>query len=99
MANRLQLSKELKKIVPNVYFQPPASLRISYPCIVYKLASIGTEFADNGLYLKNKMYELTLIHTDPDNLIVEKLLEFPLCSLDRTYVSDNLYHYIYTIYY
>ena len=34
----------------NVYFQPPASLKMVYPCIRYNRATADAKFANNGLY-------------------------------------------------
>ncbi len=32
----------------NVYFQPPPTVKMQYPCIVYKRDYLNTEFADNN---------------------------------------------------
>lgn len=83
----------------HVYYQPPPSVRISYPAIVYRLNDYSQNWADDNLYKKDRSYLVTLIHYDPDNDIVEKLLwAFPKLRFDRSYSSDNLYHYVYVLY-
>lgn len=101
MASRLELHEVLCEILGsrNVYFQPPESVKMQYPAIVYSRRSIDNIHANNSVYMQNNSYELTLIHRDPDNDIVEKLTKLPTCKFDRHFVSDNLNHYTYTLYF
>ena len=103
MESRLRLDAKLREILGsgNVYFQPPESVKMQYPCIVYELSDMPTEKADNQLYIINDRYTITLIHRDPDNDLKKKiLLELqPYCELDRVFTSANLYHYVYNLYY
>lgn len=82
-----------------VYFQPPESIKLTYPCIIYKFMGVSTLHADNIKYKNAKRYEVTLIDKNPDSAFYEALLELAYCSFDRTFVNDNLHHYVYTIYY
>lgn len=84
---------------PNVYFQPPDNLKMSYPCIVYSLSDIDTQFADNIPYIRQRKYTLTVIDRNPDSIIVDKISELPRCSFDRSYKADNLDHWVFSIYY
>ena len=91
--SRLQVQEQLEAISDelHVYFQPPPSVRLEYPAIIYKVNDYSQEFADDRLYKKDRSYLVTLVHYDPDNIIVEKLLwAFPKMRFDRTYTSDNL---------
>jgi hypothetical protein len=101
MASRLELHEVLCEILGsrNVYFQPPESVKMQYPAIVYSRRSIDNIHANNSVYMLNNSYELTLIHRDPDNDIVEKLAKLQTCKFDRHFVSDNLNHYTYTLYF
>lgn len=102
MGSRENLQTELEAVLGsrNVYFQPPESLKIKYPAIIYELGDINVRKANNSNYLKNKIYNLTLIHNDPDNDMIEKIMDsFDYCSFDRAYKADNLYHYVFEIYY
>lgn len=83
----------------NVYFQPPESLKINYPCIVYSKNSGESKFANNKLYTHMTRYDVTLIHKDPDSGIDARLLDMPYCSFDRQFTKDNLNHTVFTIYY
>ena len=100
MSDRIELQRTLESILGsrNVYFQPPENLKLSYPCIVYNLSSIHTLNSDDMKYRVNKAYMITLIDKNPDSQFIDKLLELKLCRYDRHYVSDNLNHECFTIY-
>ena len=77
----------------NVYFQPPESVRLSYPCIVYSKSGADTEYAGNKTYLMTDQYNVQIISKDPDNLLYKNLADhFPMCRYIRRFVIDNLYH-------
>lgn len=100
MADRLDLQTMLEGILEsrNVYFQPPASVKMQYPAIVYHRKDFNTEFANNGLYLYSPSYEVILIDKNPDSKYLEKLLLLPYSRFDRHYEADNLNHDVFTIY-
>ena len=94
--SRQQLSEILNKImgVPKrVYFQPPATIKMSYPCIIYKFDDIDTTFADN------KKYVVMVVTRDPDSDLPMKIAQLPMCTMNRAYPSDNLYHYVFDLYF
>lgn len=98
MGSRLLLHEKLKTILgnDNVYFQPPSSVNMHYPAIKYNLSDIRTDAADNiNWYKKVNRYTVTLIHKNPDNDIVDKLIENNF-SFDRFYATDGLNHYVFT---
>lgn len=99
--NRLDLQALLESLpgIEKVYFQPPENTKLIYPCIIYTFDKFGTEKADNIDYLRRRRYELTLIHRDPDNDLVEKIQDLFYCNLDRSFKNENLYHYAFTIFY
>lgn len=101
MGSRLELQQKLENILGNrnVYFQPPSNIRLKYPAIVYSFAKYDPVRAENEIYLLRKAYEMTLIETVPESAYAEELLRLPYCAHDRTFVSDNLYHNTFTIYY
>lgn len=82
----------------NVYYNPPASVKMSYPAIVFRRSRINNTFANNAVYRQTFPYEVTVITRDPDASIVSKISMLPMCSFDRSFVSDNLYHNIFTLY-
>lgn len=102
MARRLKLQEELEEVLgsKSVYFQPPESIKLMYPCIIYKLDTTRMIFADNSPYHSTPRYTVTLIDRDPDSDIHEKMLNsFNMCSHNRTFTADNLYHYVYELYF
>lgn len=101
MANRLELQSKFEELLNsrNVYYQPPESIRMSYTAIKYSRSDVNVRHADNTAYSKKTKYEVIVIARDPDDPVIEKLLELPYCSYDRHYVSDNLHHDVLTLYY
>lgn len=102
MANRTNLHQELCDILgsTNVYFQPPASISMKYPCIKYSLAGINTARADDINYKKVNQYTVIVIDRNPDSETPEKILDhFRMCRFDRGYPADNLNHFVLTLYY
>ena len=99
MGSRLKLHEMLKTFIGNVYFQPPASKLMDYPCVRYSLSKIDSTHADNKPYINQKKYQITVIDEDPDSELPDKFSELPLCNFDRFYTSDNLNHWVYNLYY
>lgn len=101
MATRLELQSHLEELlgVKHVYYQPPESLKLEYPAIVYSKSTIGKRAANNAGYYWLTRYEITVIDRKPDNPVIDKLLMLPYCSYDRWYPSDNLNHDVLTLYY
>lgn len=80
-----------------VYYQPPG--RLEYPCIVYDKADYNIKYANDKKYFKKVLYTVTFIHKDPDDLtVIDNLLDFDYCDFDRRFISDNLYHDVFNIY-
>lgn len=98
---RNDLQKLLIKILgsKNVYFQPPESVKMKYPAIVYNWSSEDVRFADNLPYNRQRAYTVTVIDRNPDSEIPDRIAELPFCKLERPYVADNLNHWPYTLYY
>lgn len=101
MGSRLELHKILCGILKtkSCYFQPPSSVRMQYPAIVYSRKDVEKRSADDMAYRKLPSYELVLIDKNPDSEFVDKLLDLPYCSFDRHYESDNLNHDVFTLYF
>ena len=101
MGTRQDLQNLLEGILGSkyVYFQPPETLKLTYPCIIYTLGDIHTRNADDRHYTMQKIYNITVISRDPENEIAQTILALPKTRFDRRYVTDNLYHDILTMYY
>lgn len=101
MLSRLELHEILCDILGsrNVYYQPPESIKMQYPAIVYARANINNSFADNDVYRQSRVYTLTVIDYDPDSEIVLAVSKLQRCRFDRHYTYNNLNHDVFTIYF
>lgn len=101
MAPRIELQQLLLNLPgsPNVYFQPPATVQMSYPAIVYERGRMDIKHADNTPYAHKKRYQVTVIASDPDNPFVDLVAALPLCTHDRFFTADNLNHDVFTLYF
>lgn len=101
MSSRTDLQTYLETLIgsENVYFQPPPSIQMSYPCIVYRRSRIETEHANNKPYSHRKRYTITVIDKDPDSLLPDLVSDIPTASFDAHYAVDNLNHDVFTIYF
>lgn len=101
MASRIELQEKLEELLgsSNVYYQPPASVKMEYPAIRYSRKDVDKKSADNAAYKLTNCYEIIVIDRKPDNKVIEKLLALPMCSYDRSYKADNLNHDVLTLYY
>ncbi len=103
MNRRLQLHNILITVLGsnNVYFQPPSTVNMNYPCIVYRRGEINfkTKYAADELYSHRKAYIVTVIDPDPDSEIPDKVLKLPYCGFARHFTADNLNHDVFTLYY
>lgn len=83
-----------------VYFQPPASVMMKYPCIRYSLGAPDLKRANNRIYKNTKRYEVVVIDYEPDSTIPDAILDrFQYASIDRRYTANNLNHTVLTLYY
>lgn len=94
MASRLELQVKLEELLGerHVYFQPPENLKMEYPAIRYSLSKIESRYADDAKYSNFNRYEVIVIDDLPGNKVIQKILELPYSSFDRSYISDNLHH-------
>jgi len=98
---RLLLHEKLKELIgnDNVYFQPPESLKMQYPCIRYKRSSGNSFAADNIKYVRRITYELMVISKDPEETAVFTIPEaFEYCDEGRHYTANNLNHDVFYIF-
>lgn len=98
---RLELQALLETLLgsDNVYFQPPSSKKIEYPCIVYNLDYMSTSYANNFPYIHANRYSVTYISKRPDTKIPDILKQLQFCSFVRFYTTDSLNHYVFRLYF
>lgn len=101
MASRVQLQTLLEALIDssNVYFQPPETVKLSYPCIIYSRSLNKTKFANDEPYNHQVGYTVTVVDKNPDSSLPDKIKSLPMCIFDRHYTSDNLNHDVYNLYY
>lgn len=100
MASRLELHAELLTFLPNVYFQPPPTIQMTYPCIVYSKTGKNRHFANDVIYLSQQGYKLLVIEKDPDSTVADRIEEhFQHCASNQPYTVDNLHHTPLNLYY
>lgn len=101
MGTRLELQTLLEDILGSrsVYFQPPSTVQMTYPCIVYQRAKIDIRSADNSPYISQKRYSITVIDQNPDSTIPDKISKLPKCIHDRQYISNNLNHDVFMLFF
>lgn len=98
---RIEFHQKLVNIMDGnkVYYQPPASVKIEYPCIIYSRNNIENKYANDDIYWQNHSYTIIVIDRDPDSIYVDRLSKFPHAKFSRHYTSDNLNHDVFTIYF
>lgn len=102
MARRIDLQNDLEELLGSkeVYFQPPESICLKYPCIVYKRSRIHIRHADNFPYFHMPNYEIEVIYFDPDEDWMTKIFEkFRYVSFAKSFTLNNLHHDVYNLYY
>lgn len=99
---RLELHEKLVTLLGsrNVYFQPPETLKLKFPCIIYNFQRGDTLKANDRTYRIYDCYQITYVTKDPEDSKIDEFLEsFQMINHDRHFTSDNLNHYIYSLYY
>jgi len=99
MGLRSDLQELLQTIAPNVYFQPPPTMVMSYPCIVYQRDDILDQHADDQPYHSRKRYQVTVIAQDPDSAIVDAVKRLPLSTYNRFFTAHNLNHDVFQLFF
>lgn len=100
MDRRLKLQETLETLMGNrnVYFQPPETVKMKYPCIVYGRGSFLTEFANDLPYTIDHNYTITYMDRDPDSPVIDKLLRLPKCIHSTHFTKDGLNHDVFNLY-
>jgi hypothetical protein len=83
----------------NVYFQPPPDIEMRYPAIVYHRDSSNTRFANNLPYGRTKAYQVTVISSNPNSAIPDRVAALPMCEHQRFFSNDGLNHDVFTLYF
>ena len=97
---RYDLQDLLKELLGtnNVYYQPPATIKMSYPCIVYRLDEFYVTNANNSMYNYKSRYQITYIDKNPDREVPLKLEALPYAHMNSTFATEGLNHFVFTLY-
>lgn len=92
---RLELHEILCSLLGsrNVYYQPPATVRMKYPCIVYSPQAMTSRHADNKPYNIIDRYRVVIIDQDPDSILPKKIAQLQGARAAQPYTADNLHHW------
>lgn len=82
---------------PHVYFQPPESIKLVYPCIIYHISNIDTLYSSNLPYAHFISFETKYISKDSTSKVPNRLLKLPRSRFNTYYTAEKLHHYSYTI--
>lgn len=98
---RVELDRILRTTLgtTNVYFDPPESFKLQFPCIVYSLSGNNEWKADNITYIRTKRYRMIYITKDADDPMVDTLEDLEFCHLINPYTADGVFHYAFDIYF
>ena len=99
---RDQMQTKLESILGarNVYFAPPESVKLKYPCFVYKYQRFSVRKANDTAYTVTRHYEVSYISNDPDSGMIDTMLSaYPMCSHSTSFMTDNLNHEVFDVYY
>ena len=101
MNDRLELHEILCEALGsrNVYFQPPSSIQMKYPAIVYERGNIQNSFADDLVYVQALSYKVTVMDKNPDSEIVKRISQLPTARFVQHFTADNLNHDVFIIFY
>lgn len=98
MGLRLDFHTVLSGLAENVYYDPPNNVNMQYPAIVYEHDYDWLLHSDNKLHSDSPRYLVTVIDSDPDSEIADKVKNLPMSRFVRHFVADQLHHIVYNVY-
>ncbi len=105
-SQREELDTILRSIegVRKVYYQPPESSKLEYPCIMYSHSGYSKRYANGYRYINWPEYEVTLIDYNPESMIHKQLMDLNtdkssncFVQFNRFFTADNLNHWSYRL--
>lgn len=100
---RIELQEAFEEFMASndghVYFRPPESTKLKYPCIIYRVKSGDSQYANNRSYIFHISYDVQIIHKEADTDLRERFISrFPKCRFDTSFIVDNLNHENFVLY-
>lgn len=101
MDKRLELHEKLVDVLGSryVYYQPPSTVKMEYPCIVYRRDGSDIKRGNNSVYNHRKRYHITYISRSSNEDVTDALEHMLYCRFSDKLVIDNLYHSYLSLYY
>ena len=105
MDRRYDLHDELVSLgdkfgVRKVLFQPPPTVQMEYPAIVYTRKSTYTTNADNRTYKSDRFYQIQVIDPNPDTPLIDAILNnFQMIKHVNNFKNNNLNYDMFDLYY
>ena len=94
---RTSLQSELESICgTNVYFQPPETLTLKYPCVIYQIIDSPSVYADGIKYKQAIKFQIMYVTKKAVDDVVDKILRNPFFNFQRFFASAGLNHYVFT---
>lgn len=87
----------LTDLVGRAYFQEPPNTGMVYPCVLYTINELPTDYADNIPYRHTTRFTVTLIYEDPDSDLCIQAAALPTFRFDRSYTADDLNHFVFNL--
>lgn len=97
--SRMRVHNILNEVADNVYFQRPSNTQLKLPYIVYNLSSAVSTMADNELYKRSLMFNITVVTKDPDDELPSKVHKaLKNAEWTNTIVVDRTYNHYFQMY-
>lgn len=76
----------------NVYYNPPETIQMKFPAIVYSLDFIDQIHADNKKYIDWTTYKVIVVSNKPDHPAIRKILNMEMTRFSTSYTRNGYYH-------
>ena len=99
ISTRIELQRYLESVLGsrNVYFEPPETLKMKYPCFVYNLSRMNPTKADNLPYRVTQEYDVQYITREPEVDIPMRFAYSKRFTGGQHFVADGMHHFNYSI--
>lgn len=96
LQSRLESFQRSAGETPHVYFEPPESVKMVYPCFVYHFLGTIDLYSNGDIYLQSEEYSVRYITKTPDPPLPKAIMDLPYASFESHYTAENLHHFMFT---
>jgi len=82
-----------------VYFNPPETVQLTYPCIVYNRDYIYNHHADNKIHLQENRYVVNVLDKKVDGDIFKIISKLPRCRYKNHSFKNGISQDSFTLYF